>query len=78
MEGEREWENAPCALANRQAGQLMVTHQRVACSWNTRPDMAGSSQLPEDRASSPPSPNIETAFTLSSLCFYRGKLQFEV
>ena len=74
MEGEREWENAPCALANRQAGQLMVTHQRVACSWNTRPNMV----VPEDRASSPPSPNIETAFTLSSLCFYRGKLQFEV
>ena len=51
----------------------MVTHQRVACSWNTRPDMAGSPHLPEDRAPSPPSPNIETAFTLS---FF--KLQFEV
>ena len=57
-------------VANRQAGQLMVTHQRVACSWNTRPNMV----VPEDRASSPPSPNVETAFILSSLCFYRGKL----
>ena len=56
----------------------MVTHQRVACSWNARPDMAGSPHLPEDRASSPPSPNIETTFTLSSLSFHRGKLQFEV
>ena len=57
---------------------MMVTHQGVARGWHTRADMAGSPHLPEDRASSPPSPNIETAFTLSSLCFYRGKLQFEV
>ena len=57
---------------------MMVTHQGVARGWHTRADMAGSPHLPEDRASSPPSPNIETAFTLSSLCFSRGKLQFEV
>ena len=57
---------------------MMVTHQGVARGWHTCADMAGSPHLPEDRASSPPSPNIETAFTLSSLCFYRGKLQFEV
>ena len=57
---------------------MMVRHQGVARGCYTRADMAGSPHLPEDRASSPPSPNIETAFTLSSLCFYRGKLQFEV
>ena len=57
----------------------MVTHQGVARSWHTRADMAGSHHLPEDRAPSPPSPNIiETAFTLSSISFHRGKLQFKV
>ena len=40
--------------------------------------MAGSPHLFEDRVPSPPSPNIETTFTLSSLSFHRGKLQFEV
>ena len=55
---------------------MMVTHQGVARSWHTRPDMDGSPHLPKDRAPSPPSPNIETAFTLSSLRFHReeGKI----
>ena len=76
---ERECKTAPCALANRQAGQLMViAHQGAACSWHTRAEMAGSPHLFEDRVPSPPSPNIETTFTLSSLSFHRGKLQFEV
>ena len=57
---------------------MMVTHQGVARSWHTRPDMDGSPHLPKDRAPSPPSPNIETAFALSSLSFHRGKLQFKV
>ena len=57
---------------------MMVRHQGVARGCYTRADMAGSPHLPKDRASSPPSPYIETAFTLSSLCFYREKLQFEV
>ena len=64
------------ALANRQAGQLMVAQQGVARSWHTRAEMADSPHLSEDRVSSPPSPNIETTFTLSSLSFHRGKLQF--
>ena len=59
---------------------MMVTHQEVARSWHTRAEMAGSPHLLllEGRAPSPPSPNIETAFTLSSLSFHRGKLQFKV
>ena len=57
---------------------MMVTHQGVARSWHTRADMAGSLHFPEDRAPSPPSPNIETAFTLSSLTFHRGKSQIKV
>ena len=68
---------APC-VANRQAGQLMVAQQGAARSWHTRAEMAGSPHLFEDRVPSPPSPNIETTFTLSSLSFHRGKLQFEV
>ena len=40
--------------------------------------MAGSPHLSEDRAPSPPSRNIETTFTLSSLSFNKGKLQFAV
>ena len=56
----------------------MVAHQGAARSWHTRAEMAGSPHLSEDRAPSPPSPNIETTFTLSSLSFHRGKLQFEV
>ena len=67
-----------CVLANRQAGQLMVAHQGAGRSWHTGADMADSAHLSEDRAPSPPSPNIETTFTLSSLSFHRGKLQFEV
>ena len=40
-----------CALANRQAGELMmVRHQGVARGCYTRADMAGSPHLPEDRA----------------------------
>ena len=56
----------------------MVAHQRAACSWHTRAELAGSPRLPEDRAPSPTSPNNETTFTLSSLSFHTGKLQFEV
>ena len=52
-QGEKEWETAPCALANRQAGQLMVAHQGAARSWHTRAEMAGSPHLSEDRAPSP-------------------------
>ena len=65
-------------VANRQAGQLMVAHQGAARSWHTRAKMAGSPHLSEDRAPSPPSSDVETTFTLSSLSFHRGKLQFEV
>ena len=57
---------------------MMVTHQGVARGWHTLADMAGSPHLPEDRAPSPHSPNIDTASTLSSLSFHRGKLQFKV
>ena len=57
---------------------MMVTHQGVARGWHTLADMAGSPHLPEDRAPSHPYPNIETAFTLSSFYFHRGKLQFKV
>ena len=77
-QGERKWETAPCALANKQAGQLMVVHFRAAPSWHTCAESAGSPRLPEDRAPSPPSPNIETTFSHSSLSFHKGKLQFEV
>ena len=55
----------------------MVTHQGVARSWHTRVDMAGSPHIPEDRAPSPPSNDIETAFTLTFLSFQR-KIQFKV
>ena len=65
-------------VANRQTGQLMVAHQGAARSWHTRAKMAGSPHLSEDRAPSPPSPKIETTFTLSYFNFHRGKLQFEV
>ena len=65
-------------VANRQAGQLMVAHQGAARSWHTRAKMAGSPHLSKDRAPSPPSPKIETTYTLSSFSFHRGKLQFEV
>ena len=65
-------------VVNRQAGQLMVAQQGAARSWHTRAEMAGSPHLFEDRVPSPPSPNIETTFTLSSLSFHRGKLQFEM
>ena len=65
-------------VANRQTGQLMVAHQGAARSWHTRAKMAGSPHLSEDRGPSPPSPKIETTFTLSSFSFHRGKLQFEV
>ena len=57
---------------------MMVRHQGVARGCYTRADMAGSPHLPEDRAPSPHSPNIETAFTLSSLSFHRGKSQIKV
>ena len=53
-------------IANRQAGQLMVAEQGAARSWHTRAEMAGSPHLFEDRVPSPPSPNIERSFTLSS------------
>ena len=57
----------------------MVVHIKGAArSWHTRAKMAGSPHLSEDRAPSPPSPKIETTFTLSSFSFHRGKLQFEV
>ena len=56
----------------------MVAHQGAARSWHTRAEMAGSPHLSEDRAPSPPSFNIETTFTLSSLSFHRAKLQFEM
>ena len=56
----------------------MLDHWRPARSWHTRTESAGSPRLPEDRAPYPPSPNIETIFTLSSLSFHRGKLQFKV
>ena len=77
-QGERECKTAPCAPANRQAGQLMVAHQGAACSLHTRAEMADSPHLSKERAPPPPSFNIETTFTLSSLSFHRGKLQFEV
>ena len=56
----------------------MVAHQGAGRSWHTRAEMAECSSLSKDRAPSSPSPNIETTFTLSSLGFHRGKLQFEV
>ena len=56
----------------------MLDHLRAARSWHTRTESAGSPRLPEDRVPYPPSPNIETIFTLISLSFHRGKLQFEV
>ena len=65
-------------VAIRQAGQLMVAQQGAARGWHTRAKMAGSPHPSGDRVPSPPSPNIETTFTLSSLSFHRGKLQFEV
>ncbi len=55
---EREWETAPYALANRQAGQLMVVHQGAVRSWHTHAESAGSPSIPEDRAPSPPSPTL--------------------
>ena len=70
--------NCSVCVANRQAGQLMVAHQGAARSWYTHAEMAGSPHISEERAPSPPSFNIETTFTLSSLSFHRGKLQFEV
>ena len=56
----------------------MAAHQGAASSGHTSAEMAGSPHLSEDRVPSPPSPNNETTFTLSSLSFHRGKLQFEV
>ena len=56
-------------VANRQADQLMVAQQGAARSWHTRAEMAGSPHLSKDRVPSPPSSNIETTSTLSSLKF---------
>ena len=56
----------------------MVAHQRASHRGHTCAELAGSTRLPEDRAPSPPSPNIETTFTISPLSFHRGKLQVEV